>query len=83
MNDAFENEIGIGTKVLYSVGNGGSRTMYVIGEVTKLYPHVPNPDLSKYTPPDRVAIKPLKTTREIEFSKDPILYASNVVKWED
>ncbi len=62
MNDAFGTEIDIGSKVLYSVGTGGGTT-YVIGEITKLYPLIPTPN-KPYTPPDRVAIKPLKMTRK-------------------
>ena len=78
--DAFGNTIGIGTKVLYSTAKG-SGTDYVYGEVVKLYPCKEKRN-SSYWPPDRVEIKPLKGSCDSNFefrSKNPILYASNVV----
>ena len=78
MKDAFDKPIELGDKVIYSTG--GSGTTYVIGEVSKL--HASDPNNSSYYPPDRVTIAPLYTTNRIGFSKNPILYASNVVVLE-
>ncbi len=82
MKDAFGKKLAIGSKVLYSIRTSGPNgTIYLIGEVSKLYPL--KEDLSKsYTPPDRVAIKVSKSTNEDYinlFTKDPIIYAANVV----
>jgi hypothetical protein len=80
MKDAFGNKLTAGMKVIYSTGGSGG-TVYVIGHIVQLIPHKNDPNKS-YCPPDRVEIAPEKTTRCIKFAKNPIIYASNVVKWE-
>lgn len=77
MKDAFDNDLEVGDKVIYSVKGGGG-TEYVVGVVEEMQPCQPKPGKSYY-PPDRVIVKPVKTTRSLEFSKNPVLYASNVV----
>ena len=76
MKDAFGKQIKLGDKVIYSVSGGGG-TEYVIGTVSKLYPYKKSD--KSYTPPDRVSINPIRTTRSLDFSKEPIIYAANVV----
>ena len=80
MKDAFGNKLKVGTKVIYSTSSG-SGTGYFIGTVSKLYPHT-NSDKA-YQPPDRVSVNVEKTTDRTKFTKDPIVYACNVVIWND
>lgn len=81
MKDAFGNKIDVGTRVVYSV-HGSAGTVYIIGEITKLHPYVKSN--KSYTPPDRVQVKPLKASnKNFQPTKEPIVYASNVVRWTD
>ena len=78
MIDAFGNHLEVGTKVLYSVKSGRG-TMYALGKIVKLIPWVLSQ--KSYQPPDRVEIE-IDTTNDGShkfFTKNPILYASNVV----
>ncbi len=75
MKDSFGNPLKLGDRVIYGVpGCGG--TEYVIGTISQLYPHN---NAGKPYPPDRVSIEPIKTARNIKFTKHPIIYASSVV----
>lgn len=76
MKDAFGNNLRLGDKVIYSTG--GSPTAYVIGVVSELHPSKPKPNV-QYYPPDRISINVKKTSKDMVFSKAPLLYASNVV----
>jgi hypothetical protein len=69
MKDAFGNSLKLGDKVIYSV-KSSEGTNYVVGTVSKLHPH---------DPLDRVTITPTKTTSQFGFTKDPVVYAVNVV----
>ena len=78
MKDAFGNKLKVGSKIVYATGGGPD---YVIGTIVKLYPRKNDPGKS-YSPPDRVMVEPEKTTRSVEFEKNPTVYASNVVSCE-
>lgn len=73
MKDAFGKELELGSKVLYSTGSGGG-TVYHVGEVTKLHD---KKNEYKTWNPERVTVKILKS--DSKFTRDPIVYASNVV----
>lgn len=73
MKDAFDKELAVGSKVLYSTGGyGGGGTVYHVGEVLRLLP-------AKVTTPDKVEIKIIKSSGGIKLAKNPIVYAANVV----
>lgn len=76
MNDAFGNDLSIGDKVIYSIKNGFG-TVYVIGKISSLVP-CKSKHGSPYLPP-RVSIQVEDSRPKIEFVKNPVLYASNVV----
>ena len=79
MKDAFGNDLELGDTVIYSTKGGGG-TEYVIGTIAKMHPC--QPSNKSYYPPDRVSIDVTKHTCSIGFSKNPIIYASNVVRIE-
>lgn len=76
MKDAFKNEIKEGDKVIYSTSGCGG-TYYHVGKVVKLFPY--KRDKTKnYNPPDRVEVKVKKSSKS-KFTKNPLVYALNVV----
>ena len=78
MKDAFGQTVKLGAKVLYST-NSSAGTVYVIGKVVGLILCKPDP-LKGYWPPDRVMVKVEKcNVKWYKFSKDPTIYASNVI----
>jgi len=76
MKDAFKKALKVNDKVLYSVRGGGG-TVYYVGEVVKLHPHKNNDQ--PYSPPDRVEVEVTRSSDKSTFSKNPIVYASNVI----
>lgn len=75
--DAFDKNIKVGDSILYSTKSGGG-TIYHFGKIIKLHPF--KNKHSPYSPPDRVEIKINKSSCMCSFVKNPIVYASNVVK---
>ena len=72
MKDAFGEEVKEGSMVLYSTG-GSYGTVYHSGEVVRLLP-------AKETVPDKVEIKIVKSSnKQVKFTKNPLVYVSNVV----
>lgn len=78
MLDAFQNKIGIGSKVLFSPNQRD--TVYKIGKVVKLHPSKKTNDRYDSILPDRVEILITKSSDGFPQTKNPIVYASNVVK---
>ena len=74
MKDAFNRDINLGNTVLYSTHDCGG-TIYNIGKVVKLYPSI---STKIGWNPDRVRIQ-LELSNQKSFSKNPILYAMNVI----
>lgn len=70
MKDAFGKELEVGSKVMYS--SLGYGIVYHVGKVLRLLP-------AKATTPDKVEIKIIKSSDNGEFTKNPIVYAKNVV----
>lgn len=74
MKDAFDEDIDVGSFVLFSTG-GSSGTRYVYGKIVKLHE---KPNMA-----DRVEIKIIRATDNYHaelVTRNPIVYASNVVK---
>jgi hypothetical protein len=78
VKDAFGHDLELGDMVIYSTKGGGG-TEYIIGEIAKMLP-CDDDDDSFYVAPDRVSIDVRHHTTSIGFSRNPILYASNVVR---
>jgi len=76
MKDAFGKPMSVGDKVIYATGSG-SGTCYHQGMISKLY--LSKNGSKSYSPPDRVSIQVIKSSRKTTFSKEPVVYASNVV----
>lgn len=72
MKDAFGKELSIGDKIIYSTSNSNGTT-YHIGEIIKFHE---NKNEHKWNP-DKATVKILKS--DSKFSKDPIVYCSNIV----
>jgi hypothetical protein len=72
MKDAFGKDLSLGDKIIYSTSNSNG-TIYHIGEIIKFHK---NKNEYKFNP-DKAAIKILKS--DSKFSKDPIVYCSNIV----
>ena len=79
MKDAFGNDLELGDMILYSTG-GSAGTKYMVGTIQKMHPC--QPSNKSYYPPDRVSIDVQHHTCHVGFSKNPIIYASNVVRIE-
>lgn len=70
--DAFGKSIVQGSKVLYSTGRVGG-TVYHIGKVVRLIGETEST-------PEKVEIKINKSSRKNLKTKNPLVYASNVVR---
>jgi hypothetical protein len=86
MKDAFGKEIKEGSRVLYSTGGGGG-TVYHIGKVVRLLAEkesTPKASSNRISPvnqwtPDKVEIEINKSSQKNLMTKNPLVYASNVV----
>lgn len=74
--DAFKCPISVGDMVLFSMKTGAG-TEYSVGEIVKI---LKSKQCKIYFAPDKVEICVQKTNRRRAYSKNPILYASNVVR---
>lgn len=86
MKDAFGKDIEEGSDVLYSTGGGGG-TVYHIGKVVRLLSEkksTPKKNNNRTSPvnqwtPDKVEIEVSKSSSDYKMTKNPLVYASNVV----
>jgi len=94
MKDAFKNVLRVGDRVIYSVNNSYGTT-YIVGVVVKIhsgkragektadldaFPPAGGPFYRPPPPLDRVEVKPVRTSTDYKPAKNPIVYATNVVK---
>lgn len=78
MLDAFQNKIDIGSIVLFSPNL--RYTEYSYGEIVKLHPSKKTNGKYGAILPDRVEIQVTSSSTGALSKKNPIVYASNVVK---
>lgn len=74
MKDAFGKEITLDSIVLYTTGT--TSPIFVIGKIVKLYQKDPKPLVWA---PDKVMVELIKASANVRYSKNPIIYASNVM----
>jgi hypothetical protein len=76
MNDAYGDELEVGTRIVYSSGRVPVfGVVYVIGRVKELRP-------ATETAPDKVVVDVERINHGPMPTKDPIVHASNVVRFE-